>query len=115
MLINDYYIRNESLVPGRFFEVLVGRRQEPLWQLLSKVGILYTLEPIFSVIFIVNMNSMWEKVMSSLRAQIFQRVLIQKVNSWSYLSMFWSTVNIILSLIVYCHALNELCVMLNGK
>ncbi|XP_027103870.2 ABC transporter B family member 28 isoform X1 [Coffea eugenioides] len=69
---------------GRFFEVLVGRRQEPLWQLLSKVGILYTLEPIFSVIFIVNMNSMWEKVMSSLRAQIFQRVLIQKVEFFDH-------------------------------
>nr|XP_027103871.1 ABC transporter B family member 28-like isoform X2 [Coffea arabica] len=69
---------------GRFFEVLVGRRQEPLWQLLSKVGILYTLEPIFSVIFIVNMNSVWEKVMSSLRAQIFQRVLIQKVEFFDH-------------------------------
>ncbi|KAL3524231.1 hypothetical protein ACH5RR_017065 [Cinchona calisaya] len=67
------------LYSGRFFEVLVGRRSESLWKLLSKVGILYTLEPIFTVIFIVNMNSIWEKVMSSLRAQIFQRVLIQKV------------------------------------
>ncbi|XP_027103872.2 ABC transporter B family member 28-like isoform X2 [Coffea arabica] len=73
-----------SISRGRFFEVLVGRRQEPLWQLLSKVGILYTLEPIFSVIFIVNMNSMWEKVMSSLRAQIFQRVLIQKVEFFDH-------------------------------
>nr|XP_027103872.1 ABC transporter B family member 28-like isoform X3 [Coffea arabica] len=73
-----------SISRGRFFEVLVGRRQEPLWQLLSKVGILYTLEPIFSVIFIVNMNSVWEKVMSSLRAQIFQRVLIQKVEFFDH-------------------------------
>ncbi|XP_031110012.1 ABC transporter B family member 28 isoform X2 [Ipomoea triloba] len=40
---------------------------------------MYSLEPIFTVIFVVNMNAMWEKVMSSLRAQIFQRVLIQKV------------------------------------
>lgn len=51
--------------------------------LLSKVAILYTLEPIFTVIFIVNMNAIWEKVMSSLRAQIFQRVLIQKVGCYS--------------------------------
>ncbi|KAI3458205.1 hypothetical protein Pfo_014868 [Paulownia fortunei] len=64
---------------GRFFEVLIGARPEPIWQLLSKVGILYTLEPIFTIIFVINMNGIWEKVMSSLRAQIFQRVLIQKV------------------------------------
>ncbi|XP_011076244.2 ABC transporter B family member 28 isoform X2 [Sesamum indicum] len=64
---------------GRFFEVLIGARPEPMWQLLSKVGILYTLEPIFTIIFVINMNCIWEKVMSSLRAQIFQRVLIQKV------------------------------------
>ncbi|BBN69791.1 non-intrinsic ABC protein 8 [Prunus dulcis] len=35
--------------------------------------------PIFSVIFVVNLNTIWEKVMSTLRAQIFGRVLIQKV------------------------------------
>ncbi|KAH6835901.1 non-intrinsic ABC protein 8 [Perilla frutescens var. hirtella] len=64
---------------GKFFEVLIGARPEPMWQLLSKVGILYTLEPIFTIIFVTNMNGIWEKVMSSLRAQIFQRVLIQKV------------------------------------
>ncbi|KAK6125924.1 hypothetical protein DH2020_040313 [Rehmannia glutinosa] len=61
------------------FQVLIGARPEPIWQLLSKVGILYTLEPIFTIIFVINMNGIWEKVMSSLRAQIFQRVLIQKV------------------------------------
>ncbi|KAK4385038.1 ABC transporter B family member 28 [Sesamum angolense] len=64
---------------GRFFEVLIGARPEPMWQLLSKVGILYTLEPIFTIMFVINMNCIWEKVMSRLRAQIFQRVLIQKV------------------------------------
>ncbi|KAK3039234.1 hypothetical protein RJ639_027938 [Escallonia herrerae] len=64
---------------GRFFEVLIGARPDPLWELLSKVGVLYTLEPIFTVIFVVNMNTVWEKVMSSLRAQIFRNVLIQKV------------------------------------
>ncbi|KAL0299473.1 UNVERIFIED_CONTAM: ABC transporter B family member 28 [Sesamum radiatum] len=63
---------------GRFFEVLIGARPEPMWQLLSKVGILYTLEPIFTIMFVINMNCIWEKVMSRLRAQIFQRVLIQK-------------------------------------
>ncbi|KAH7537967.1 hypothetical protein FEM48_Zijuj03G0149200 [Ziziphus jujuba var. spinosa] len=67
------------LFSGRFFEVLIGARPEPLWKLLSKVGILYALEPILTVIFVVNMNTIWEKVMSTLRAQIFGRVLIQKV------------------------------------
>ncbi|PON69918.1 ATP-binding cassette containing protein [Parasponia andersonii] len=64
---------------GRFFEVLVGVRREPLWRLLSKVGALYALEPILTVVFVVNMNTIWEKVMSTLRAQIFGRVLIQKI------------------------------------
>ncbi|XP_076918845.1 ABC transporter B family member 28-like [Bidens hawaiensis] len=67
------------LLSGRFFEVLIGARTVPLWQLLSKVAVLYTLEPIFTVIFVVNMNTIWEKVMSSLRAQIFGSVLIHKV------------------------------------
>ncbi|KAL8199667.1 hypothetical protein R6Q57_013235 [Mikania cordata] len=67
------------ILSGRFFEVLIGARAEPLWQLLSKVAVLYALEPIFTVIFVVNMNTIWEKVMSSLRAQIFGNVLIHKV------------------------------------
>nr|POF07498.1 abc transporter b family member 28 [Quercus suber] len=64
---------------GRFFEVLIGARPEPLWRLLSKVGVLYALEPILTVIFVINLNTIWEKVMSKLRAHIFRRVLIQKV------------------------------------
>nr|AJE26136.1 ATP-binding cassette type B [Salix matsudana] len=64
---------------GRFFEVLIGSRPEPLWRLLSKIGVLYALEPVFTVFFVVNMNTVWEKVMATLRAQIFRRVLIQKV------------------------------------
>ncbi|KAK4571752.1 hypothetical protein RGQ29_030241 [Quercus rubra] len=64
---------------GRFFEVLIGARPEPLWRLLSKVGVLYALEPILTVIFVINLNTVWEKVMSKLRAHIFRRVLIQKV------------------------------------
>ncbi|XP_057952558.1 ABC transporter B family member 28 [Malania oleifera] len=67
------------LFSGRFFEVLIGARPEPLWRLLSTVAVLYTLEPVFTVIFVINMNTVWEKVMSTLRAQIFRRVLIQKV------------------------------------
>ncbi|TXG70843.1 hypothetical protein EZV62_005778 [Acer yangbiense] len=63
---------------GRFFEVLIGARPEPLWRLLSKIGVLYALEPIFTVVFVINMNTVWEKVMSTIRAQIFTRVLIQK-------------------------------------
>ncbi|WJX66439.1 ABC transporter B member 28 [Trifolium repens] len=64
---------------GRFFEVLIGVRPEPLWSLLSKMGVLYALEPLFTVIFVINMNIVWEKVMSTLRAQIFGKLLIQKV------------------------------------
>ncbi|KAJ6294589.1 hypothetical protein OIU76_022634 [Salix suchowensis] len=64
---------------GRFFEVLIGSRPEPLWRLLSKIGVLYALEPVLTVLFVVNMNTVWEKVMATLRAQIFRRVLIQKV------------------------------------
>lgn len=73
---------------GRFFEVLIGARPEPLWRLLSKVGLLYSLEPIFTVIFVVNMNAVWEKVMSTLRAHIFRRVVIQKVNLFDELVSF---------------------------
>lgn len=58
--------------------MLIGARPEPLWKLLSKVGLLYALEPIFTVIFVMNMNTVWEKVMSIVKAQIFRRVLIQK-------------------------------------
>ncbi|XP_062153599.1 ABC transporter B family member 28 isoform X1 [Alnus glutinosa] len=64
---------------GRFFEVIIGARPDPLWRLLSKVGLLYALEPVLTVIFVVNLNTVWEKVMSTLAAQIFRRVLIQKV------------------------------------
>lgn len=74
---------------GRFFEVLIGARPEPLWKLLSKVGLLYALEPIFTVIFVTNLNTVWEKVMSTLRALIFRRVLIQKVKHKFMISFFF--------------------------
>ncbi|KAK9143554.1 hypothetical protein Syun_012954 [Stephania yunnanensis] len=64
---------------GRFFEILIGRRPEPLWMLLTNVGILYAMEPIFTVFFIVNMGTIWEKVMAALRAVVFRRILIQQV------------------------------------
>ncbi|KAK9665562.1 hypothetical protein RND81_14G119900 [Saponaria officinalis] len=64
---------------GRFFEVLTGIRPEPLWKLMSKIAFLYALEPIFTLIFVINMSKIWEKVMSVLRAQIFKRMLLQKV------------------------------------
>lgn len=69
------------VLAGRFFEVLIGARPEPLWKLLSKIGILYALEPLLTIIFVINMNIVWEKIMSTLRAQIFGRILIQKVKS----------------------------------
>ena len=86
-----------KIPPGRFFEVLIGARPEPLWRLLSKVGVLYALEPIMTVIFVVNMNIIWEKVMSTLRAQIFGRVLIQKVLNLSlFKASFFVNVSVIL-------------------
>jgi hypothetical protein len=79
---------------GRFFEVIIGARPDPLWKLLSKVGLLYALEPVLTVIFVVNLNTVWEKVMSTLAAQIFRRVLIQKVklkssNFTFFFFFFW--------------------------
>lgn len=53
---------------------------DPLWKLLTKVGVLYCMEPIFTVIFVTNMSTVWEKVMTTLRAQVFRRILIQKVH-----------------------------------
>ncbi|RAL52204.1 hypothetical protein DM860_016053 [Cuscuta australis] len=67
------------ILSGQFFEVLIGNRPDPLWKVLCRVAVMYSLEPIFTVIFVLNMITMWEKVMSSLRAQVFQRVLLQKV------------------------------------
>ncbi|CAM0905767.1 unnamed protein product [Alopecurus aequalis] len=67
------------LFSGRFFETLIGRGSEPLSRLLSKIAVLYTLEPIFTIIFVINMTVIWEKVMSRLRSQIFRRILIQKM------------------------------------
>lgn len=67
------------LFSGRFFETLIGKRPQSLWQLLSKLGIIYALEPVLTVIFVTNMCTMWEKVMASLRRYVFQRVLVQKV------------------------------------
>ncbi|XP_058208284.1 ABC transporter B family member 28-like [Rhododendron vialii] len=66
------------LYSGKFFEVLIGKTPKPLWDVLGRIAVLYALEPIFTILFVVNLNSVWEKVMSNLRAQIFQRVLIQK-------------------------------------
>ncbi|KAH7853597.1 hypothetical protein Vadar_004549 [Vaccinium darrowii] len=67
------------LYSGKFFEVLIGKTPKPLWDVLGRIAVLYALEPIFTICFVVNLNTVWEKVMSNLRAQIFQRVLIQKV------------------------------------
>lgn len=67
------------MIVGKFFEVLIGVRPEPLWRLLSKIGVLYAFEPLFTIMFVTNMNTMWEKVMASVRGQVFRRVLIQKV------------------------------------
>lgn len=67
------------LCTGKFFEVIIGKTSSPLLDVLCKIAVLYALEPVFTIIFVVNLNAMWENVMSNLRAQIFQRILIQKV------------------------------------
>jgi ATP-binding cassette, subfamily B (MDR/TAP), member 10 len=77
------------LFSGRFFETLIGRGSEPLGRLLTKITVLYTLEPVFTVVFVINMTVVWEKVMTRLRSQIFRRILIQKVftHVWQVLYM----------------------------
>ncbi|KAI0500113.1 hypothetical protein KFK09_018321 [Dendrobium nobile] len=67
------------LFSGKFYEVLIGRGTGTFWKLVSRIATLYILEPIFTVVFVINMTIMWEKVMASLRGQIFKRMLIQKV------------------------------------
>ena len=62
-----------------FFDVLIGKNSEKLWGLLSKIGTLYLLEPIFTIIFVTNMSTIWEKVMAILRSELFRWILIQKV------------------------------------
>lgn len=67
------------LFSGKFYEMLIGRGTGTFWNLVSRIATLYILEPIFTVVFVINMTIMWEKVMTSLRGQIFKRMLIQKV------------------------------------
>eukprot|EP00249_Psilotum_nudum_P010276 c22443_g1_i1 orf=563-2965(-) len=67
------------LFSGRFFETLIGACEEPLWKLLSKLSFVYFMEPILTVIFVTNMITIWEKVMTNLRSQVFRRILTQKV------------------------------------
>lgn len=86
---------------GKFFEVLIGARPEPLWRLLCKLGVLYALEPVLTVIFVTNLNTVWEKVMSTLRAQIFRRVLIQKVKLKFPVSLPFSRVRASRILLLY--------------
>ncbi|KAI3925712.1 hypothetical protein MKX01_003271 [Papaver californicum] len=63
---------------GQFFEVLIGARPEPLWKLLCRIGVLYIMEPIFTIGFVINMTTIWENVMIALRGRVFRRILIQK-------------------------------------
>ncbi|XP_047321487.1 ABC transporter B family member 28 [Impatiens glandulifera] len=67
------------LYSGKFFEVLIGKGDKPLWDVISKIAILYILEPVFTIFFVVNLSTTWEKVMSNLRAQMFKRILTHKV------------------------------------
>ncbi|CAL9086549.1 unnamed protein product [Musa textilis] len=64
---------------GKFFQTITGTVSEPLWRLLSQIAFLYSLEPIFTIIFVTNMTIIWESVMANLRGQIFRQILIQKV------------------------------------
>lgn len=99
---------------GRFFEVIIGARPDPLWRLLSKVGLLYALEPVLTVIFVVNLNTVWEKVMSTLAAQIFRRVLIQKVKlKSSNFTFFFSPGGAGFSTTGQCFSLSGSCEVIN--
>ncbi|URD96011.1 ABC transporter [Musa troglodytarum] len=64
---------------GKFFQTITGTVSEPLWRLLSQIAFLYSLEPIFTIIFVTNVTIIWESVMANLRGQIFRQILIQKV------------------------------------
>lgn len=59
-------------IVGPFFEVLIGARPEPLWRLLGNVGMMYALlvEPHLTVTFVINMNAMWEKIISTLSSDL---------------------------------------------
>lgn len=89
---NRYSIRNRfwidvvygMLWSGKFFETLIGVRKEPLGELLAKLGGIYVLEPMLTVLFVTNMVHVWENVMANLRSQVFRRILIQKVLSPSF-------------------------------
>ncbi|GAQ86233.1 ABC transporter [Klebsormidium nitens] len=64
---------------GKFFETLVGIRPGPLSDLLWKLGLLYAVEPLATVVYITSMTTMWEKVTASLRSHVYSRLLMQKV------------------------------------
>lgn len=49
--------------------------------MLTKLGLVYALEPICTIIFVLNMTTVWEKIMAILRGQVFKRLLIQKVHT----------------------------------
>ncbi|KAH0457188.1 hypothetical protein IEQ34_015095 [Dendrobium chrysotoxum] len=85
------------LFSGKFYEVLIGRGTGTFWNLVSRIATLYILEPIFTVVFVINMTIMWEKVMASLRGQIFKRMLIQKVEFFDQYKIF-GTICILFSL-----------------
>ena len=70
-----------TLWSGKFFETLIGTRKEPLQELLTKLGVVYVMEPALTVLFVTNMVHVWENVMANLRSQVFRRILIQKVQS----------------------------------
>jgi hypothetical protein len=77
---NIYLFSNLGyLMTGRIFASLIGKSSETLWQILSKLAVIYCLEPAFTIIFVTNMTYIWEKVTANLRSRVFQRVLIQKV------------------------------------
>lgn len=76
--IDDLFIW--QIFTGKFYEMLIGQGTGTFWNIISTIATFYILEPIFTVIFVINMTVMWEKVMASLRGQIFKRMLIQKVD-----------------------------------
>lgn len=93
------------LFSGKFFETLIGAQKEPLQELLAKLGLIYVLEPVFTVVFVTNMVNVWEKVMANLRSQVFRRILIQKVE-------FFDRHKVLTILCLFCFFLICLSIMI---
>lgn len=61
---------------GKFFEILIGVRKEFLLEFLVKFGVIYFMELVLIVVFIINLVYVWENVMVYLCLEVFCCILI---------------------------------------